>query len=107
MTTFDERRDQFEKKYVYEEELLFKARARRNKLFAKHIASKLNKLDAESADYAKQFVMAAALVSGGDDAVVALALKDLDEVGKVSSAEELKRLLLELEKQALHEVKTE
>lgn len=107
MTTFDDRRDQFEKKYVHEEELLFKARARRNKLFGKQIASKLNKTDVEAADYAKQFVMAAALVSGGDDALIDLAIKDIQTAGQTVSAEDLKRLLVELQKQALHEIKTE
>ena len=38
MTTFDERKDAFEKKFAHDEELRFKAMARRNKLFGLWLA---------------------------------------------------------------------
>ena len=41
MTTFDKREDGFEKKFAVDEELKFKAVARRNKLLGQLIAEKL------------------------------------------------------------------
>jgi hypothetical protein len=38
MTTFDKREDGFEKKFAHDEELLFKASARRNKLLGQWAA---------------------------------------------------------------------
>ena len=41
MTTFDDREDTFEKKFALDEELQFKATARRNKLLGLWAAEKL------------------------------------------------------------------
>ena len=41
MTTFDKREEGFEKKFAVDEELKFKAEARRNKLFGLWVANKL------------------------------------------------------------------
>jgi len=43
MTTFDERKDAFERKFAHDEELRFKALARRNKLLGLWVAEKLGK----------------------------------------------------------------
>jgi hypothetical protein len=51
MASFDDRRDTFERKFAHDEELLFKATARRNKLFGLWAARQLGKTasDAELA----------------------------------------------------------
>ena len=49
MTTFDERKDSFEKKFAHDEELRFKATARRNKLLGLWAADKLGKSGADIA----------------------------------------------------------
>jgi hypothetical protein len=41
MTTFDKREEAFEKKFVIDEELKFKAEARRNRLLGLWVAEKL------------------------------------------------------------------
>ena len=41
MTTFDDRKNAFEKKFAHDEELRFKAMARRNKLFGLWAAGRL------------------------------------------------------------------
>jgi hypothetical protein len=41
MTTFNDRKDAFEKKFAHDEELRFKAMARRNKLFGLWAAGQL------------------------------------------------------------------
>ena len=58
MTTFDKREEGFEKKFVIDEELKFKAAARRNRLLGLWVAEQLGiRGDAASA-YAKQIVTA-------------------------------------------------
>ena len=52
MSTFDKREESFEKSFVHEEELHFRAEARRNKLLGLWAAKKLGKTDAEAQAYA-------------------------------------------------------
>src|SRR5256885_696925 len=59
MTTFDKREEGFEKKFAHDEELRFKANARRNKLLGLWAAEKMG-LSGPTADaYAKEVVVAA------------------------------------------------
>jgi len=58
MTTFDKREEGFEKKFAHDEELRFKANARRNKLLGLWAAEKLG-ISGDAANvYAKEVVMA-------------------------------------------------
>jgi hypothetical protein len=67
MTTFDDRKDAFERKYALDEELLFKANARRNKLLGLWAAEKLGLYGAEAETYAKTVVMADFTEVGEED----------------------------------------
>ena len=58
MTTFDKREEGFEKQFAHDEELKFKAIARRNKLLGLWAAEKLGLKGAEAEAYAKAVVMA-------------------------------------------------
>jgi hypothetical protein len=58
MTTFDKREDAFEKQFAHDEELKFKATARRNKLLGLWAAEKLGLKEAEADSYALSIVMA-------------------------------------------------
>ena len=58
MTTFDDREDSFEKKFAHDEELRFKAMARRNKLFGQWVAEQLGRSGSEADAYARSVVMA-------------------------------------------------
>ena len=58
MTTFDKREEGFEKKFAHDEELRFKAMARRNRLLGEWAAEKLGLSGDEAAAYAKTVVMA-------------------------------------------------
>ena len=57
-TTFDKREEGFEKKFAHDEELRFKASARRNKLLGIWAAGKMGLTGAEAEAYAKEVVMA-------------------------------------------------
>jgi hypothetical protein len=80
MTTFDKREEGFEKKFAHDEELRFKAMARRNKLLGLWAAELLGKTGAEADAYAKEIVMAD-FEEPGDDDVVRRVMKDLGPKG--------------------------
>ena len=58
MTTFDKREEAFEQQFAHDEELRFKATARRNKLLGLWAAEKLGLTGAEADSYALSVVMA-------------------------------------------------
>ena len=58
MTTFKDRKDAFESKFAHDEELRFKAVARRNKLFGLWAARQLGHSGADAETYAKTVVRA-------------------------------------------------
>lgn len=80
MTTFDKREEGFEKKYAHDEELLFKATARRNKLLGLWAAALLGKMGSDADAYAKEVVMADFEEAGEEDVFRKVA-KDLAEKG--------------------------
>ena len=88
MTTFDDRKDAFEKKFAHDEELRFKAMARRNKLLGLWAADRLGKSGAEAETYAKSVVMAD-FEEAGDDDVLRKVRADLEGGGKPMSELEL------------------
>jgi hypothetical protein len=67
MTSFDQRKDAFENKFAHDEELRFKATARRNKLLGLWAAEKLGKTGADADAYAKSVVLADFEEAGDDD----------------------------------------
>ena len=58
MTTFDKREEGFEKKFAHDEELRFKAHARRNRMLGMWEAEKLGLSGDAAGTYAKEVVMA-------------------------------------------------
>ena len=103
MTTFDKREEGFEKKFAHDEELRFKATARRNKMLGLWAAEKLG-LSGDAANaYAKEVVMAD-FEAGGEDDVVRKVQKDLSEKG-LSSEQEVRRQMGALLEKAVAEVK--
>jgi hypothetical protein len=78
MTTFDKREEGFEKKFAHDEELQFKAMARRNKLLGLWAAGVLGKTGPDAEAYAKEVVLADFEEAGDNDVLrkVAADLKD-------------------------------
>jgi hypothetical protein len=84
MTTFDKREEGFEKQFAHDEELRFKAMARRNKMLGIWAAGLLGKSGADAETYAKEVVLADFEESGDND-VVRKVVKDL--AGKADEAQ--------------------
>ncbi len=104
MTTFDDREKAFEKKFAHDEQLLFKAQARRNKMLGLWAAEKLGKSGADADAYAKTVVIAD-LEEAGDDDVFRKVRKDFDAAGVDQSDHQIRRTMEELLAKAVAEVK--
>src|SRR3954469_14509646 len=88
MTTFDEREEGFEKQFAHDEELRFKATARRNKLLGKWAAERQSLSGDEAEAYAKAVVVADFEEAGEDD-VFRKIRTDFDAKGVNVSDEEI------------------
>ena len=104
MTTFDKREEGFEKKFAIDEELRFKANARRNKFLGLWAAQKLGLSGAEAEAYAKSVVMAD-FEEAGDDDVFRKIRKDFDAKGVSVSDHQIRRTMDELMARAVQEIK--
>jgi hypothetical protein len=102
MTTFDKREDGFEKKFAHDEELRFKAMARRNKLLGQWAAGILGKSGAEAEAYAKEVVLADFEETGDNDVLHKIA-KDLQSKGVTE--QQIRAQMTELLGQAIEQIK--
>jgi hypothetical protein len=101
MTTFDKREEGFEKKFALDEELKFKADARRNKLLGLWVAEKLGMSGEAANAYAKAVVAADFDRAGAAGKVTA----DLAAKGVALTEAELRAKMNELMAQAIAQVK--
>jgi hypothetical protein len=104
MTTFDKREEGFGKKFAIDEELRFKANARRNKFLGLWAAQKLGLSGAEADAYAKEVVLAD-LEETGDDDVFRKIRKDFDAKGVKESDHQIRRTMNELMAKAIEQIK--
>jgi hypothetical protein len=102
MTTFDKREEGFEKQFAHDEELRFKAIARRNKIIGLWAAGILGKTGADAEAYAKEVVLADFEEAGHDD-VVSKLVKDLQPNG--ITEEQIRTQMSELLTQAVAQIK--
>jgi hypothetical protein len=101
MTTFDKREEGFEKKFAHDEELKFKAEARRNKLLGLWVAEKLGLSGDAANDYARE-VVAADLEEAGN--VVRKVMRDLATKGVAITEPQIRAKMDELMAQAIAQV---
>jgi hypothetical protein len=103
MTTFDKREEGFEKKFAHDEELRFKATARRNKLLGQWAAAKLGLAGADADAYAKDVVMADFEEAGEDDVFRKLR-KDFDAKKVAVSDQDIRVAMNDLMAQAIQQI---
>lgn len=106
MTTFDDREQAFEKKFALDQDLKFRAEARRNKLLAEWAAAKLGIMGAALEDYVKA-VRRADLEEKGDDDVFRKIRKDFDEGGVGVSDDEIRQVMGEFLAKAVADIEAE
>src|SRR6201989_14589 len=104
MTTFDKREEGFEKKFAHDEELRFKATARRNKLLGLWAAEKLGLKGTEADAYAKDVVMSD-FEEAGDHDVFGKVRKDLDAKNVAVTDQQLRTTMNDLMDKAIADIK--
>jgi hypothetical protein len=106
MTSFDERERSFEKKFALDEELKFRAAARRNRLLAQWAAAKLGLSGAAVDDYIKAVRKVDLADKGGEDVFHKLK-RDLDDKGVRVSDGELRKTMTDLLATAVRQIEAE
>ena len=104
MSTFNEREEAFEKRFALDEDLRFKAMARRNKLLGLWAAERLGRTGDEAQAYAKSVVLADFHEPGVGD-VLRKIREDLAAAGKSVDETELDLKLRQLTAQAVEQIK--
>lgn len=106
MSGLDDRENAFENKYAHDQEMEFKANARRNKLLGLWAADELG-LDGDAAeDYAKS-VIVADFEEAGDDDVFRKVRADFDEKGVELSDHLLRKQMDDLLIEARNQIQSE
>ncbi len=106
MSGFDERKKGFEGKFAHDEQLKFKAEARRNKLLGLWAAELMGLSGDDAADYAKA-VIKADFEEPGDEDVFRKVRQDFDEKGVDQSDHQLRRTMDELMQTAIDQIQNE
>lgn len=104
MANMDERKDAFEKKFAHDEELKFKATARRNKLLGLWAAEKLGKTGDDAESYAREVVVSD-IEEAGEEDVFRKVRRDFDAAGVDQSDHQIRRTMAELLDQAIEAVR--
>lgn len=81
MSTFDDRKQAYEGKFVHDQEMQFKVIARRNKRFGLWLAGQMGMDSAQAEDYALKMVLADMEKPEGFD-LMQKALNDMQQAGK-------------------------
>ena len=106
MTTFNDREKSFEKKFAMDEELKFKAEARRNRLLGQWAAGKLGLSGTAADDYVKAVRKADLAQKGGDD-VFQKIKKDLKDKGVSVTDSELRQAMTDFLASAVQQLQAE
>ena len=105
MSGFDKRKEGFESKFVHDEELRFKATARRNKLLGLWAAEKMGMSGDSAEDYAKTIVRAD-FEEPGDEDVFRKVRADFDAKGVDQSDHQIRRTMDELMDTAVQQIES-
>jgi hypothetical protein len=103
MTSFDKREEGFENKFAHDEELKFKAEARRNKLLGLWVAQQLGLSGDAAVDYARTVVAADFEATG--HGVLRKVTRDLEAKGVAVTEPQLRGKMDELMAEAIAQVK--
>lgn len=106
MTSFDEREKAYERKFAHDEELKFKATARRNKLLGRWAADLMGMTGEEVESYAKAVVLSD-LEEPGEEDVFRKIRGDFDNAGVDQSDHQLRRTMEELMVEAVTQIEQE
>jgi hypothetical protein len=104
MTSFDKREEGFEQQFAHDEELRFKATARRNKLVGLWAAEKLG-LQGAAADGYATAIVTAAVEGAGEDGIIRKLRADFAAKNVAQSDHQIARVMTELMAKAVADIK--
>jgi hypothetical protein len=104
MSSMKDREEGFERKFVIDEEIRFRASARRNKALGLWAAEKLGKTGADAEAYAKEVVLSD-IQEAGDHDVLRKVKGDFDAAGIDQSEHQIRRTMDELMAKAVEDVR--
>lgn len=99
------REDAFENKFAHDEELKFKAEARRNKLLGLWAAEMMGKTGDDAEAYAKSVILSD-FEEPGDEDVFRKVRADFDEAGIEQSDHQIRRTMNELMAKAVADIQS-
>lgn len=105
MTTFDKREEAFENMFAHDEELRFRAVARRNKLLGLWAAEKMGLSGERATDYARS-VVEADLQESGEEDVLAKLRADFGAARVEQSDHQIRRAMDEFLAIAVEQIRT-
>lgn len=106
MTTFEDREKGYERKFAHDQELKFRATARRNKMLGLWAAEQLGLSGEEAQAYAKE-VIKADLEIPGDDDVFRKIKRDFDAKGVQKSDHQIRSKIVDLMGVAISQIEAE
>jgi hypothetical protein len=106
MTSFEDREKGFERKFAHDEELKFKATARRNRLLGLWAAEQMGVTGEAAQAYARE-VIKADLVAPGEADLFGKIRSDFDAKGVSQSDHQIRRQMAELMGVAIGQIESE
>jgi len=106
MTNFEDREKGFERKFAHDEELKFRATARRNKLLGMWAAAEMRITGDAAQGYARE-VIKADLEQPGEEDVFRKIRKDFDAKGVQQSDHQIRRKMSDLMSEAIAQIEAE
>ena len=103
MSSMKDREEGFERKFAFDEELRFKANARRNKMLGLWAAEKLGKTGDDAEAYAKEVVVSD-IEEAGDHDVLRKVKTDFEAAGVDQSEHQIRRTMDELMAKAIEAI---
>jgi hypothetical protein len=106
MTTFEERQKGFERKFAHDEELKFRATARRNRLLGLWAAGQMGITGDDAIAYARE-VVKSDLAEPGEEDVFRKIRADFDAKGVGQSDHQIRRMMTELMGEAIRQIESD
>ena len=106
MTTFDEREQAFERMFVHDEEMRFKALARRNKALGLWAAELMRLSRQEASTYAEDLIRNGIVAAQGDEQLIQKLSQDMERAGARVSEGEIREKMSELLAKAITKIKS-
>ena len=106
MTTFDDREQAFERMFVHDEEMRFKARAWCNKVLGQWAAEQMGLSRQEASAYAEEIRRNGIVAAQDDEQVVRKLRQDIESAGMRVSDEQIREKMNELLARAVTQIRS-